>query len=199
VTIHALLHIADGIKANGPVWCYWAFPMERHCGALQPAIRSRRFPYASLDRYAVEDAQLTQIKVVYNVAEELSLRPPRKVVAGSYSTPLCMSWQATVSNILMAPLDPSCLLLPPKVDNRPAPNLISGIVAALATRFELRVTLLRPHLDLAQIKQWGKIRRIDSEAGDTMCASSLGIKREDSRDATFVRVRSFQSNIISPY
>ena len=165
--------------------------MERYCGALQPAIRSRRFPYASLDRYAVEDAQLTQIKVVYNVTEELSLQPPRKAVAGSYSTPLCMSRQATASSILMAPLDPSCLLLPPKVSNRPAPNLISGIVAALATCFELRVTLLRPHLDIAQIEQWGKIHHIDSDAGDTMCASSLGIKREDSRDATFVRVRIF--------
>lgn len=110
-----------------------------------------------------------------------------------------MSWQATVSDILMAPLDPSCLLLPPKVDNRPVPNLISGIVAALPTHFELHVTLLRPHLDLAQVKQWGKIRHIDSEAGDIMCASSLGIKHEDSQDTTFVRVRSFQLNIISPY
>jgi hypothetical protein len=89
VTIHALLHIADSIKVVGPVWCYWAFPMERYCGALQPAIRSRRFPYASLDRYVIEDAQLTQIKTVYNVTQELSLRPARGVVAGSYSTPLC--------------------------------------------------------------------------------------------------------------
>jgi hypothetical protein len=159
--------------------------MERYCGALQSVIRSGRFPYASLDQQAIEDAQLTQIKVVYNVAEELSLRPPHKVVAGSYSTPLCMSWQATASSILMAPLDPSCLLLPPKVDDRPALNLISGIVAALATRFELHVSLLRPHLDVAQIEQWGKICRIDSKAGDTMCASSLGIKHEDSQDATW--------------
>lgn len=89
ITIHALLHIADSIKAVGPVWCYWAFPMERYCGALQPAIQSRRFPYASLDRHIVEDAQLTQIKTVYNVTQELSLRPARGAVPGSYSTPLC--------------------------------------------------------------------------------------------------------------
>jgi len=50
--------------------------MERYCGALQPAIRSRRFPYASIDRYVVEDAQITQLKVVYNMAQELSLRAP---------------------------------------------------------------------------------------------------------------------------
>jgi hypothetical protein len=68
--------------------------MERFCGTLQPAIRSRRFPYASLDRYVVEDAQLTQIKVVYNVAEELALRPPRDANnIGGFSDPLCMSHQ----------------------------------------------------------------------------------------------------------
>ena len=84
------MYIADSIKAVSPVWCYWAFPMERYCGALQPAIRSRRFPYASLDRYVVEDTQLAQIKMVYNVTGELSLRPARGAIAGSYSTPLCM-------------------------------------------------------------------------------------------------------------
>lgn len=89
VTIHALLHIADSIKAMGPVWCYWAFPMERYCGRLQPAIRSRRFPYASIDRYVVEDAQLTQIKVVHGMHEELLLRPPRGTVAGAFKAPEC--------------------------------------------------------------------------------------------------------------
>ena len=63
--------------------------MERYCGALQPAIRSRRFPYASIDRYVVEDAQITQLKVVYNMAQELSLRAPRGAIPGSYSCPSC--------------------------------------------------------------------------------------------------------------
>ena len=91
VTIHALLHIADSIKATGPVWCYWAFPMERYCGSLQPAIRSRRFPYASIDRYVIEDAQVTQIKLIYNVSEELALCPPKGTVSGAYSSPFCKS------------------------------------------------------------------------------------------------------------
>jgi hypothetical protein len=89
LTIHALLHIADSIKAFGPVWCYWAFPMERYCGSLQPAIRSRRYPYASLDRHVIEKAQLTQIGVVYNIADELALRAPRQGFPGSYSDPTC--------------------------------------------------------------------------------------------------------------
>jgi hypothetical protein len=35
--------------------------------------------------------------------------------------------------------DPSCILLPPKSPSRPAPNLISGIAVALATRFGVSV------------------------------------------------------------
>ncbi|KAF7374216.1 hypothetical protein MSAN_00303900 [Mycena sanguinolenta] len=76
LTVHALLHIAPSIKFCGPVWCYWAFPMERFCGSIQPGIRSRRFPWASMDRYVFELAQLTQIKTVYNLGAELSLRDP---------------------------------------------------------------------------------------------------------------------------
>lgn len=74
LTIHTLLHIVDGIKAMGPVWCYWAFPMERYCGTIQPAICSRRHPFASLAWHVLEDAQLTQIKIYYDVIDELSLR-----------------------------------------------------------------------------------------------------------------------------
>ena len=39
--------------------------------------RSRHFPYAALDRYVLEDAQLTQIKCFYSLSTELSLRASR--------------------------------------------------------------------------------------------------------------------------
>lgn len=51
--------------------------MERYCNRLKPAIRSRRFPYAALDRYILEDAQLTQIKAIYDLSTELSLQASR--------------------------------------------------------------------------------------------------------------------------
>ena len=92
VTIHALLHIADSIKACGPVWCYWAFPMERYCNRLKPAIRNRRSPYATIDRYILEDAQLTQIKAIYDLADELALQPcQRDLPPGAYQSPYCDS------------------------------------------------------------------------------------------------------------
>jgi len=89
VTIHALLHIVDSIEAAGPMWAYWAFPMERHCGSLTPAIRSRRFPFPSIDRYVTEVAQLTQIKMYHQLHDALSLRPQKHNVAGLFSNPNC--------------------------------------------------------------------------------------------------------------
>lgn len=89
VTIHAVLHIPDSIEASGPVWVSWAFPTERYCGSLVPAIRSRRFPFPSLDRYITELAQLTQIKMLYNLEEVLSFQAPKGDVAGLFSDPTC--------------------------------------------------------------------------------------------------------------
>ncbi|KAJ7017125.1 hypothetical protein C8F04DRAFT_1338084 [Mycena alexandri] len=171
LTIHALLHIADGIVFCGPVWCYWAFPMERYCGSVQPGIRSRRFPWASIDRYVVEIAQLTQIKAVYNVAQELSLTAPRGLPQGS----------------LEDPSYPTCILLPPRSSQRPAVNQIKSIAAALSTRSNTTMAQVNSALKDAIIEEWGKVRRIDSEAGDTMRSCSLGTAAEDSRDSTYVR------------
>ncbi|PIL29487.1 hypothetical protein GSI_08429 [Ganoderma sinense ZZ0214-1] len=70
LTVHALLHIADSIEMVGPVWAYWAFAMERYCGSLQPAIRSRRYPYASLNRHVVDRARLAQLKLMYPGLEQ---------------------------------------------------------------------------------------------------------------------------------
>lgn len=76
LTIHALLHIADSIKAMGPVWATWAFPMERYCGSLLPGIRNRRYPYASINKFMIERAHLTQIKLLYDLHQDLSLEKP---------------------------------------------------------------------------------------------------------------------------
>jgi hypothetical protein len=98
LTIHALLHIADSIKAVGPVWCYWAFPMERYCGTLQRSIHSRRFPFASLDRFITETAQLRQIVILYDVADVLALRAPPSC-GNVLAVPNCMFIQLRVLEV----------------------------------------------------------------------------------------------------
>lgn len=92
VTVHALLHIADGIEASGPVWAYWAFPMERFCGILQPWIKSRRFPFANLDNHVVAMAQISHIKIRYNLHEKLSRKPRNLGQPKGFCAPNCESF-----------------------------------------------------------------------------------------------------------
>ena len=75
LTIHALLHIAWGIRVASPVWTYWAYPMERHCNTLLQLIRSRRHPYASISSFVTAKSQLDQIKLLYDLHEILRLDP----------------------------------------------------------------------------------------------------------------------------
>jgi len=90
LTIHVLLHVIDGMEAAGPVWTYWAFPTERFCGRLLPEIRSRRHPFANIDSFIVESAKLSQIKIIYNLDDKLSLRPKKAdMLCGSFSHPSC--------------------------------------------------------------------------------------------------------------
>ncbi|KAF8595106.1 hypothetical protein BDV93DRAFT_457613 [Ceratobasidium sp. AG-I] len=61
---HVLLHIADDIETIGLVWCYWAFLMERFCGALAHANKSPQFPWASLDQHVLQIIQFSWIKLI---------------------------------------------------------------------------------------------------------------------------------------
>jgi hypothetical protein len=198
VTIHAILHIPDSIEASGPVWVSWAFPTERYCGSLVPAIRSRRFPFPSLDRYIAELAQLTQIKMLYNLEEILSLQAPKGDVAGLFSNPACeFKFLLTFELIvILTPLilfiliimgeDPECVLLPPCILDPPAPVLYNKIAVCLSTRFDLPVRSIRQHIENAELVQYAKIRFING--GDIVHASTLVSAGDDRRDASFLRV-----------
>jgi hypothetical protein len=192
LTIHTLLHIADSIKAIGPVWCYWAFPMECYCGTLQQSIHSRRFPFASLDHFIIETVQLNQISTLYAVANVLALRAPSGSGSGYiFSDAQCMFIAPEHERCMLTCFskDLSCVLLPLKSQARPANHLIASIAGALATRFHTDVATVKRHLRNLEIEEWGKVCRVDSDAGDTMIASSLVVPHNDTRDATYVRVR----------
>ena len=66
---------------------------------------------------------------------------------------------------------------------------MTSIAAALATRFDTDIRTMRRDLKDAIVEEWGKVRRVDSDAGDTMHASAFVTARDDTRDATYVRVR----------
>jgi hypothetical protein len=91
LTIHALLHV-DGMEAAGPVWTYWAFPTEQFCGRLLPKIHSQRHPFSNIDNSVVASAKLSQIKIMYNLDEELSLHlKEAEALCDSFSHPSCTS------------------------------------------------------------------------------------------------------------
>jgi hypothetical protein len=84
--------------------------------------------------------------------------------------------------------DPTCRLLPPKSSSKLSTGLLTAIAASFATRFKVKIAGSRGALKTARIVEYGKVKRIDSEAGDTMRSCNLGKKTSDTRDATFVRV-----------
>jgi hypothetical protein len=92
ITVHGLLHIADGIAAAGPVWATWAFVMERYCGYVKRrAVRSRAHPYASIDRRILETAQLNATLLKYGLRKTLTLKGKHdKTIKDEF--PECMTY-----------------------------------------------------------------------------------------------------------
>ncbi|KAF9256770.1 hypothetical protein L218DRAFT_1022754 [Marasmius fiardii PR-910] len=182
LTIHALLHIAPEIKASDPVWCYWAFPMERYCGKLGPTIRSRCFPFAALARQVLEEAQLAQVKVMFGVSKELSLNGHQP----------SLGQQGGFFDLAY----PTCILLPPLDLTSPEVSELTPLIGASVTRFQmdvpqLTVSTVKSCLGKAKIERWGKVKCIDSDEGDTMRAVEVGKLREDNRDASFIRYEMY--------
>ncbi|KAJ3816566.1 hypothetical protein EV361DRAFT_802934 [Lentinula raphanica] len=171
LTIHGLLHIPDALEEIGPIWTHWAFPTERFCGRLQPAIKSRRHPFVAIDNYIVLQAQLSQVKLIYGVEDALSLKIPRSTIPARH----------------FAHIDyPSCILLPPQRPASTVPvNIVDRILISFATRFNTRKATIRQYLLQESISQWAKVRRLNG--GDDMNSSDMASFSEDRRDATFVR------------
>ncbi|KAF9537573.1 hypothetical protein CPC08DRAFT_738871 [Agrocybe pediades] len=168
--VHDLLHIADGIESLGPVWAYWAFPMERYCGRLLPAIKSRRFPFANIDNFVMATAQIAQIKIVYGLKDDLLLGSKNSAALG-----------------LAIPEYEEFRLHSPRIQS---PTLDAGIreqlIAAVSTRYDKSMTIARRVFDQSDLEVWGRIGIVNG--GDIMRACEVGKRSaEDSRDATFVR------------
>ncbi|KAI0039304.1 hypothetical protein FA95DRAFT_1585314 [Auriscalpium vulgare] len=166
VTVHALLHIADSIEFIGPVWTTWAFPIERQCGHFQRCIKSRRNCFVNMDNYLCDATQLSQIKLLYNLTDALSLKPaPRASPPGS-----------------RLPAYPQYKLLFPKAVGPVEQGTRKALASALATRYSISVAAAKRYLP-NDLEQWGKVQRL--EGGDMMHAR--GLVSDGGRDASYVR------------
>ena len=81
ITVHALLHIVDDIERTGPVWVNWSFVMERFCGLLGQAIKSKRKPYACLNRRILHLAQLAKITQRFDLTDMLRFGKPPALIS----------------------------------------------------------------------------------------------------------------------
>ncbi|KAI0675161.1 hypothetical protein C8Q78DRAFT_1010786 [Trametes maxima] len=138
--------------------------MERFCGRLQPAIKSRLHPWSSIDRRILALIQITQVKLKYRLHNELNLRrivSEDLVQRGEYQDPDYLT----------------CILMPPRRPLTPEKGFMDKIIGCLATR-------IRPFL-LSKLTQWGKARILNG--GDTFHAASLTQHHIGRRDRTYVR------------
>ncbi|KAJ7218476.1 hypothetical protein GGX14DRAFT_533319 [Mycena pura] len=175
--IHGLLHIAPSIRIVGPSWCYWAYPMERFCGSLLPAIKSRRYPWASIDRRILELAQLFQIKAIYSLSKTLDLRRRRKL---------------ETSGTALAEY-PRCVLVHPRERRLVSATLrkqISEYLASIYNAAKQQIAALIP----SHLKHWGKIQWLNG--GDMMHSSEIG--KHGTRDMTHVKVCTVILYFVSP-
>lgn len=75
LTVHAILHVADDIENNGPCCYNWSWVMERWCGSLAPAVKSRFRPFASIALRQRHRAELQSVGLRYHLTDLLSLDP----------------------------------------------------------------------------------------------------------------------------
>ncbi|KAJ7718168.1 hypothetical protein B0H16DRAFT_1797871 [Mycena metata] len=170
--IHALLHIASDIRNMGPMWCFWAFVMERFCGSLVPAVKSRKHPFASLAHRLRDVAQLNQIKLLYGLTDELNLSADKEVGDTGHA---------------FADYDQLRLVYPNRLIDVDEP-LRRKIAAYLTTNYVISRSAALTHVPKT-LSLWGKLKQLGG--GDLIHAwdlvSGYHTSPESFRDATFIK------------
>ncbi|KAF8604901.1 hypothetical protein BDV93DRAFT_84112, partial [Ceratobasidium sp. AG-I] len=151
--IHSLLHIADDIEAMGPVWAYWAFPMERFCGFLARSSKSRRYPFSSFNRRVLQCSQLAQIKLIYGLTERLDLEERHNNIAkGTHYAGY-----------------PDLVFVKPHKNCEVPPELRRKFAQYISTTFNVSYRNVYESLDTQCFETWGKMQQTEkSEFGEVI-------------------------------
>lgn len=174
--IHSLLHIADDIEAMGPVWCYWAFPMERFCSVLGRSNLNPCFPFVSLDCRVLEVAQLSQIKFIYNLFEALDLDDRKDRITNGTHYPgysdLVFVW--------------------PKRVFRLDAGLTKKVPAYIGDLLGVDRKYVEQQIKHHEFLRWGKMQQtMEAQPGDMVSGFAMMPDTETPwRNATFVKVNS---------
>lgn len=195
VTLHSLLHVADGIEAAGPVGAYWAFVMERFCGFLKrDGVRNRKKPYASLDNRVRHIAQLNVTKLRYNLVNLLSLENPEGEGGDVFPERACQHFSIFIYALTL-PTDPQRVLMQPRKVMILDQDVQTALAKALVTRYsplrgrKIAMFTAREYVPNQAVSQWGRVQI--AEGGDRMCCRAILAPGSLGRDCTYVRVRFF--------
>lgn len=163
--------------------------MERYCNTLLKSIRNRRHPYSSINSFVTATAQLDQIRLLYDLDEELNLDPDKKE-SKKLIHDQCMHMFSRLAFIFdrsKFQTDPLYMLSAPRRHEILPSPIRNKVFACLATRFNVNKNVVQSVIKLDQpITQYGRVTRL--EGGDLMIGRDLVPETDDSRDASFVRV-----------
>lgn len=174
--------------------------MERHCGSLQPAIRSRRHPFATLNRYVLDDARLKHIKILYPAAKESLALKPADLQGYCRAICVCSSHEGSCKNFIAlftthrpdSHIDRTFALLPSRRVCTFKRGVTDKIISMLCTRYMttrhvIGEVLPQTYEEWARLKiePDGDIIHAAAYRKDDMTVMSTS---QDSRNATYIRV-----------
>ena len=118
LTIHGLLHLAQGIRDCGPVWTTWTFFMERYCGLLQRNLHSRGRPWSNMNKNILYSIYREQLMLRYELQDELLASSNKPEADGPVGYERVVNGCSEFHHIdLLGPLtlftDPEHILCPP--------------------------------------------------------------------------------------
>jgi hypothetical protein len=188
--VHALLHLADDIRRAGPVWCYWAFAMERYCGLLANSGKSRRDPFISLSRRIRDIEELKLISLKYNLTDILNL--DKTIVDAGRAYSQCSLLHALFNDAAHIPQsDPDILMVHPYRISPVSDPIRRKIAAHLVTNNQgpqnVPVNAMLRFIP-AEMPHWGKMK-ILSRVEIVRTKSNVGSGERGVRDNSFVKVR----------
>ncbi|KAF7372603.1 hypothetical protein MVEN_00123200 [Mycena venus] len=171
LTIHGLIHVPDDLLFCGPGWTTWTFWMERYCGFLKDALRSKKSPWANLNNITLHRTYLEQLDARYELAEELS--SPQQRVNG-LST-IERKYEGYSQAILRAPC---------KKNYSPAVAIRHKIAVYFSAVLGKPVKDIESQLP-ENMPCWGKVRIVD---GDSICCTWAAKNHsEKGRNMSFIR------------
>lgn len=170
---HIWLHIVDYIERAGPCGCFWCWVCERACGRLARAISSRKYPYASLNRRALEEQSLQAIINTYDLQAALPV----------YSQMHNMGENARFTS----PDYPHLTLLHPRqvvfFDVARIKPLKQRIANHLSRQLGVPAAVIKPFIGIS-FEQFGRVHMANSD--QITSRVSTASTQENRRDSTFI-------------